>query len=86
MRSLFYILLSSIILLNTSCSDKNVVSSEPKKEVDLNALIAQMSIEEKVGQMTQLNLDVISVGEVYNLVEPHSLDQEKLKNQEEQRL
>jgi beta-glucosidase len=79
MRSLFYILLSSIILLNTSCSDKNVVSSEPKKEVDLNALIAQMSIEEKVGQMTQLNLDVISVGEVYNLVEPHSLDQEKLK-------
>lgn len=45
----------------------------------INELIGNMSIEEKVGQMTQLNLDVISVGELYKLDEPHTLDEAKLK-------
>ncbi len=47
-------------------------------DAEIEALIAKMSIEEKVGQMTQINLDVISVGEVFNLVEPHQLDPAKL--------
>jgi len=45
---------------------------------DIEEMISKMSIEEKVGQMTQINLDVISVGEVFNLVEPHQLDEVKL--------
>jgi beta-glucosidase len=45
---------------------------------DIEAMIAKMSVEEKVGQMTQLNIDAISVGEIYNLVEPHQLDSAKL--------
>lgn len=45
---------------------------------NLSALLAKMSLEEKVGQMTQINIDVISNGELYNLDEPHSLNSEKL--------
>jgi len=41
-------------------------------------LLKEMTIEEKVGQMTQINLDVICEGEIYKLVEPHHLQQSKL--------
>lgn len=55
------------------------MSAQSPVDPDIEALIKKMTIEEKVGQMTQLNLDVISKGEIYNLVEPHQLDAEKLK-------
>lgn len=50
-----------------------------KADADVEALIRQMSIEEKVGQMTQLNLDVVCEGGIYKLVEPHHLDPTKLR-------
>lgn len=49
-----------------------------QSNVDIDALIAKMTIEEKVGQMTQLNLDVVCEGDIYKLVEPHHLDATKL--------
>lgn len=49
-----------------------------QSNVDIDALIAKMTIEEKVGQMTQLNLDVVCEGDIYKLVEPHHLDPAKL--------
>ncbi|MFZ1634897.1 MAG: glycoside hydrolase family 3 N-terminal domain-containing protein, partial [Chitinophagales bacterium] len=49
-----------------------------QSNVDIDALIAKMTIEEKVGQMTQLNLDVVCEGDIYKLVEPHHLDAAKL--------
>jgi beta-glucosidase len=68
--------------LASSCtiSDKQEVASVKAFDYgqDIEAIIAKMSIEEKVGQMTQINLDVISEGEIFNLVEPHSLDSVKL--------
>ncbi len=51
---------------------------QAQSNVDIDALIAKMTIEEKVGQMTQLNLDVVCEGDIYNLVEPHHLDAAKL--------
>ncbi|GAB4421037.1 MAG: glycoside hydrolase family 3 N-terminal domain-containing protein [Bacteroidia bacterium] len=42
-------------------------------------LLAQMTLHEKVGQMTQLTIDAISVGAPYNLPEPHTLDAQKLE-------
>src|SRR5574343_161492 len=45
----------------------------------IEALIKQMTVEEKVGQMTQLNLDVVCEGGIYKLVEPHHLDPAKLR-------
>jgi beta-glucosidase len=46
---------------------------------EIQATIRSLTLKEKVGQMTQLNLDVVSVGEIYKLKEPHTLDTVKLK-------
>ena len=70
----FYFLM--VLFVWVSCTKKN-----PEIDFcgeDIEEMIAKMSIEEKVGQMTQINLDVISKGEVYNLIEPHEIDPEKL--------
>lgn len=45
----------------------------------LDQIVASMSLEEKVGQMTQIDLGVIAVGEPCALTQPVSLDAEKLK-------
>jgi beta-glucosidase len=44
----------------------------------IEELVSKMTIEEKIGQMTQVTLDVISVGEIYNVPDPHRLDTAKL--------
>lgn len=44
----------------------------------IEALIKQMTVKEKIGQMTQLNLDVVGVGGIYTLEEPHRIDSAKL--------
>ena len=49
-------------------------------DAQIENLISQMTIEEKVGQMTQMNLDVVGVGEIYKLEEPHRIDTAKLHN------
>ncbi|MEN9847778.1 MAG: hypothetical protein RL368_518, partial [Pseudomonadota bacterium] len=44
-------------------------------------LLAQMSLTEKIGQMTQVTLNVVSVGALpYDMKEPHELDEARLKN------
>lgn len=55
-------------------------TSEVVKDSFIEDLLQEMTLEEKVGQMTQINLDVISKGEIYQLEEPHSLDITKLRN------
>lgn len=47
--------------------------------VNIDALIAKMSVEEKAGQMTQIDLGVIAVGDICNLKNPQQLDKDKLK-------
>ena len=42
-------------------------------------IMAGMTLEDKVGEMTQLSIDMLSVGEPYNLDKPHQLDPEKLE-------
>ena len=49
------------------------------QEAKVQDILSQMTIKEKVGQMTQINLDVICEGEIYKLVEPHHIDPIKLK-------
>ncbi len=51
-----------------------------QETTDIEALIAEMSIEEKAGQMTQLSLEIVSKGDGYNVQRPHELDIDKLKN------
>ena len=47
--------------------------------IDIDALISKMTVEEKAGQMTQIDLGVIAVGDICNLKNPQQLDKVKLK-------
>ncbi len=60
------------MLLNAQ-SQKKAPQSALDKKVD--ALIAKMTLEEKVGQMTEVTLDVVSKSNT----SPHQLDPDKLK-------
>lgn len=71
-----------ILLFILSCSaQKPAKKAAPAipTPIDIEALIAQMTIEEKVGQMTQINLDVVCEGGIYKLVEPHHIEPAKLQ-------
>ncbi|GJM32824.1 MAG: glycosyl hydrolase [Saprospiraceae bacterium] len=45
----------------------------------IKALMAKMTLEDKVGEMTQLAINTISMGEGYSMQEPHQLDPADLK-------
>ncbi|MBM3448819.1 MAG: beta-glucosidase [Bacteroidetes bacterium] len=68
----FWILSFCLLYVLPACTAQKASSRVEK-------LLKQMTIEEKVGQMTQLNLDVICEGEIYKLVEPHHIQQDKLE-------
>ena len=71
---------SLLFLLLAGCNAETTeaLSNEFSYGDEIEGMISKMSIEEKVGQMTQMNIDAISVGEIYNLLEPHQLDSAKL--------
>jgi beta-glucosidase len=62
-----------------------VMSSLSSQEINPSSLqrvdkiLANLTLKEKIGQMTQLNIDVVSKGEIYKLNEPHELDIKKLE-------
>lgn len=58
------------------CGTKTNDSAKSKAQ----ALLSQMTLEEKAGQMTQLTIEMISKGEGFNLEKPHALDTAKLQN------
>ncbi|MDP4631339.1 MAG: glycoside hydrolase family 3 C-terminal domain-containing protein [Flavobacteriales bacterium] len=68
----------AFLALNVSCTSQKSATNDKKLIGMYDYYISKMTIEEKVGQMTQLNLDVVCEGEVYKLVEPHHLDAAKL--------
>lgn len=68
------------VLVWMSCTAPNRTSSTYNAPLDpeIEAIIKGMTVREKIGQMTQLNLDVVCEGGIYNLVEPHHIDSAKL--------
>ncbi len=72
--------MKKILFLATLLFTVSVSAQWSKKQEDrVQRLLSQMTIEEKAGQMTQINLDVICEGEIYKLVEPHHIDPKKLQ-------
>jgi len=79
--------------LSEGCSDTKdiaVATSNPtnatmtsKGDDDISnrvkAIMSKMELVDKVGEMTQLSIDMISEGDPYNLKEPHQLSDKKLK-------
>ena len=57
-----------------------LVSSHAQEVSDrIESLLSSMSIEEKVGQMTQLTIDLVLKGQIYNPDNPATIDEEKLE-------
>ncbi len=68
----FYIF--SIIILSLNSYAQTV-----KTKLNLDSIIQLMSIEEKAGQMTQIDLGVIAEGDICKLKNPQAINIEKLK-------
>ena len=77
LRKLFLLFYIALALGCHSQSDQKTSEIDQKVE----KLLKQMTLEEKVGQMTQLTLNVISKGILpYDVSEPHEIDEERLQN------
>lgn len=75
--SLALVLATSCVLMNAQ--SKQSVSGNSNIESKITALMSKMTLTDKVGEMTQLSIDVLSVGEPYNLKKPHEFDEAKLR-------
>ncbi|MGQ8335348.1 glycoside hydrolase family 3 N-terminal domain-containing protein [Sunxiuqinia sp. A32] len=55
--------------------------TKENKEIDrkIDVLLSQMSLEEKVGQMAQVSIELISVTDENGIAEPHQIDTSKLQ-------
>ena len=69
------LLLFLIVLFNQVIGQNNSSSIERAK-----ALLSKMTLEEKVGQMTQLTIEMISKGVGNDISKPHAVDTAKLRN------
>ncbi len=69
------LLLFLIVLFNQAIGQNNSSSIERAK-----ALLSKMTLEEKVGQMTQLTIEMISKGVGNDISKPHAVDTAKLRN------
>ncbi len=68
--------LSAVTACAVLCATLAACAGAPAAtEADIDALLAKMTLEEKVGQMTQVTIDVVSRGG-----DVHALDPAKLKN------
>jgi len=84
MRTIYLILTGLVFLILTSAGCRQQQAPDGTKssaEIDaqVDKLLSQMSIEEKVGQMTQVTLDVISATRNDSILEPHQIDTAKLR-------
>ncbi len=80
---LIFIMSCSTVTKTTNTVYESISESGQSTETEIDqrvkAILAKMTIEDKVGEMTQLSIDAISVGRPYRLEEPQSLSPEKLK-------
>lgn len=77
------LLTASFTLLCIMQANAQVKQTKPGNSINqkVNALLAKMTLEEKVGQMTNLTLDAISKTDAAGkILEPHEIDEEKLKD------
>lgn len=68
------------VLLSFGLSSWHTDPKPESTEEFVSRILKTMTLEDKVGEMTQLAIDVLSVGSPYNLQEPHTFDSSKLHN------
>ena len=70
------LLIFCMISENSFAQAKSISNSKISKS-RVDQLLSKMTLEDKVGEMTQLSIDVLAVGEPYNLKEPFEFDVNK---------
>ncbi len=81
-RSLIPSLLIMMIIVLQGCAPENPPQGNKTAtatDAKVNELLAQLTLEEKIGQMTQVCIDVVSVTENGAIAEPHRIDTGKLR-------
>ncbi|WP_249066747.1 glycoside hydrolase family 3 N-terminal domain-containing protein [Halalkalibaculum roseum] len=71
--------LIAMLFFNTAYSQQSSPYDEEEIAEKVDSVMQKMTLTDKVGEMTQLSIDMISEGQPYNLDEPHQLSDEKLK-------
>ena len=72
-RFLFFMLMLTVAYANAQTNTLSVIDAK------VSALLKQMTLEEKVGQMTQITIDVlIKLDAQGNPLQPHQMDMDKL--------
>lgn len=68
----------SCSLLITGCTD-NKASADSSHDAFIDSLLTTLSLEDKVGEMTQLTIGLLMQGKQHKLSEPQHLDEAKLQ-------
>lgn len=68
-----------MLLTATAHAQQQEEYNEARIAEKVDSVMQNMTLTDKVGEMTQLSIDMISKGQPYNLEEPHSLSEEKLR-------
>ncbi|MEM6725976.1 MAG: glycoside hydrolase family 3 N-terminal domain-containing protein [Bacteroidota bacterium] len=61
-----------------TANETTIEADDPEIDKRIKAIMATMDLKDKVGEMTQYTIDMISVGKAYSLDEPHTLDKDRL--------
>ncbi len=61
------------------CGAPRPAGEADAREAFVDSVLQGMALEDKVGEMTQLTLDMLLVGETYASVEPHTLDTAEMR-------
>jgi beta-glucosidase len=78
-KLLTLILISSSLYLLAGCNNKNSQGKDSQINQKVDSIIAKMTLEEKVGQMTQITLSHLLKQDSEGVVEPFQLDTARLK-------
>jgi beta-glucosidase len=70
----------STVILSFGISFYSMLNAQQSNKINIDSIINKMSIEEKVGQMTQIDLGVIANGDICKLQNPQSINIAKLEN------
>ncbi len=62
-----------------SSSSSSKANLDPDVESRIDGIMSKMTLDDKVGEMTQLSIDALSYGEPYQLDEPHKLHLDKMQ-------
>lgn len=77
-RRIIWMALTVLLFEGCTTDVNNESPSGSTLEQRADSILQTLSLDDKVGEMTQLSIDMLMEGEPYQLVEPHHFDEEKL--------